>query len=402
MINNLLYILFAAFFNASLAMDCDSFKADIASEEREIHKAVSAKERYNFARKILSNNPCHSMQAKTPTKLWPFYQRDVNFIRNNTSERDNAQAIVHQLQELETIIKERNFHNSMSFSDYVFVAYMWANILSNKGHENDNKIDSNFFQQSFKAYDEMLQEIYEHRNILPLKRRDASWISNFHLQCLGSTGIALPHISKTGAVPVLLMNKGWGFFTIPKMASHIDFLAVGTNEKLHFDQVRNTSCLEIWHHDTGAHMFLGRRFYSKDWINPDLGIRKVAALRAAIIKEKEVAAFTNDQYAKLELAFFEAFHENRLNMQAGLPAFNQKVRALIDEVTITLNAPIVLEPSSPTNSAEAYETNVLRANSLKISIDGKDILEKQASFLKALKEGYEILITFHKAYDTQQ
>lgn len=407
MLNKLsyLFIFFAAYFSAPLAMSCDHFKPEEASEEvKEVKllKAVSAKERYNFARDILSFNPCNKMPHKIPDKLWSFYERDVNFIRNNISERDNEHEIMRHLQDLENIIKERGFHKEMSFADYVFVAYMWAHILSS-GHKDDYEINTDFFQRSFKVYDEMIDETYQYGNIL-LKKRETPWISNYYLQCLGSTGIALPHVSKTGAAPVLLINESWGFYTTTKaiMVSHLDFVAVGTNEKLHFDSSRNQTCLTNWHHDVGAHMFVCRRFYDKEWNDAaQLKIRRAAALRAAISNKEVAKAFTDDQKAKLELAFFEAFHENNFGMRAR-HGFKATIQALIDDVTIKLSAPIELEPGSVTKSAEAYETNVLRAKSLKISIDGNDIREQQTSFLRALKEGYEVLITFADAYDTQK
>ncbi len=223
--------------------------------------------------------------CRSPYNLFSLYCRDRAFIftQVNLSEDRTAQdklKIISHMQAIDTYIKVSGFKNKMSFLDYNFIGYLWANILTSW------EIDVNKFMMQYNG---------------------EQW-----LELETSAGLIFPHVSRTGLVPIPLINEGWGFHisSTPGINSPvrcIDFLAVGTNKYQSFDTQRKSNSIENWLHDH-AHLLIAERIYFFGGNIPSLDVpRKAAYLRK---KALEKLPLNSQEHKLFELVCFMLFHEN--------------------------------------------------------------------------------------------
>lgn len=201
-------------------------------------------------------------------------------------------------------------------------------------------------------------------------------------------GIIIPHISRTGSVPIKIINEGWGFLTTygPKT---IDFLAVGTNKEQNFDYFRDQPPYLNWHHDW-EHSQRANRLDANHELH-QLVAKKVTSLRKAMA-ERQADELQRNQ---TELAFFSLFHESQTY-------YDQEITTFLTFYIKTLQQELkegVEETDNSFGSIKQFETNVMGAKSLKLPITGETILDQQASFLQHLLKGYEILLSLADHYN---
>jgi len=275
--------------------------------------AIIAEERLAFIKQQLKMNPKFGMRTKlTDGSLWKIYLADKYFIIKNTENREDAAYIRENFEELHSLVVEQRWMDEMSLADYNFIACMWVLILSEK---------SPWKSQRFRCFDQSLRAFME-CYLEALKGVPITFgISNFQNAFLKTTGLLMPHISKTGTVPILVINEGWGLID-GENVSYVDFLGVGTNLSLYFDWYQNEDSLNIWYHDLVLSQIAKRTVLVESLLEE----KEVLELtrRAALLRQIALEEIGNDKQrrARLELTFFIVFHD-------GIYAVTNLARAIL-------------------------------------------------------------------------
>lgn len=210
----------------------------------------------------------------------------------------------------------------------------------------------------------------------------------FYGRYIGARSIILPHVSKTGAVPIRIFNEGYGFSVTPTLLRSIDWLGVGTNEKLNFDYERGKTSSISWYHDY-EHTARSGRFGSATDMDPRT--ENIGRLRAQM-KLMPPGESSNQE----ELAFFYTFHESQVE-QEKITSYLGRVIANRSQ---QLEEGLTLEGSG-FSSPEQFETNIAAAKSLGLAVEGETLLERQAAFLKHLIAGYKTLQSLAHYHDVE-
>ncbi len=387
---------------------------DVVASTPKILKRVSASERLGFVERQLTKCPSLTMYDKIQGEFWDIYQRDKAFITQQSQKWPNGLWIRSKLDETDVFIREKGFEKEMSFADYTFVGYAWANILTAAFYRE--KMKSGFFtpddyenltlynldyDKSNQPYRECLsgtscyetvEECFRQFNLALTEAREFRH-EGMHLRFLGTAGFVFPHISMTGIVPIQDLNDGWAFFTTDTGdASYVDFLAVGTNIGLMWDGVKDATCLSSWGHDV-AHIGGSKRIKSAP--NQDVlrFVGRIASLRKAV----NDAGYSDAQMAKYELAFNIIFRERQF-IPLHWITFHTFVSDLINQINSDFDQG-TLKSIGPFSQKIQMEFNVLAAKSLGINCEGDTNFEKQNPYLRTLKEGCEILLKFSHLID---
>ena len=160
-----------------------------ASDFKEDLKPVTPSQRLAIVKEMFNNNP--NFTKETPVgKLSEHYRSDSLFIREEINSRSDSSAILEELKKMDSYWADKIQQNPLSFCDYAYIGYTWSNVLS-RGN-----------------FDQILQEQNHGINRLQKKWYMDSFrkgFSDFH-------GIPLKNVSKSGLVPLKILNKGLGFF----------------------------------------------------------------------------------------------------------------------------------------------------------------------------------------------
>lgn len=330
-------------------------------------KCLTAKERFEIVRGYLECD-----QSLTMTKTWPklyddIYVKDLRFIRYSIIQegRQNAQVLCSLLDILDDIVSKL-YKANMTFADLNHIGFMWVKVLS----QASGAAGTNFFATDIAEYSQAITT-YKKYNMVDNSPYTPS------VRCIESPGLVMPHVSKTGAVPLEILNEGFGFYVGGKAFS-LDFLAVATAPKVSFDYLRGQTAFDSWYHDM-EHLGRASRL-SEDHSIFKLRTTNIANLRLAIKKLP-----INVESSQAELAFFMLFHESQDSVYI--------IGKHIDEM-ITSYERILIQgraASSGFNSLEQYETYVKAASSLGLSIDEGDTVDKYKSFVMHLVGGLKIV-----------
>lgn len=330
-------------------------------------KCLTAKERFEIVRGYLECD-----QSLTMTKPWPklyddIYVKDLRFIRYSIIQegRKNAQVLCGLLDILDDIVTKL-YKANMTFADLNHIGFMWVKVLS----QASGAAGTNFFATDIAEYSHAL-ETYKKYNMVDNSPYTPS------VRCIESPGIVIPHVSKTGAVPLEILNEGFGFFVGGKPFS-LDFLAVATMPKVSFDYLRGQTAFDSWYHDI-EHLGRASRL-REDHSVFKLRTTNIANLRLAIKKLP-----SSLESAQSELAFFMLFHESQDSVYI--------IGKHIDEMIASYERILIQgrAASSGFNSLEQYETYIKAALSLGLSIDGVSTADKYKSFVTHLVGGLKIV-----------
>lgn len=355
-----------------LKVNINSTIVDDILEEKEHSKlqkvkCLTAKERFEIVRRYLECD-----QNLTMTKPWPklyddIYVKDLRFIRYSIIQegRNNAEVLCGLLDILDDIVSKL-YKANMTFADLNHIGFMWVKVLS----QASGAAGTNFFATDIAEYSHAL-EIYKKYSMVDNSPYTPS------VRCIESPGIIMPHVSKTGAVPLEILNEGFGFYVGGKAFS-LDFLAVATMPKVSFDYLRGQTAFDSWYHDM-EHLGRASRL-REDHKVFKLRIANIANLRLSIKKLPSCL-----ERSQAELAFFMLFHES----QDSVYRIGNHIDEMIALYEMVLSQSIVV--SAGFNSLEQYETYVKAASSLGLSIDGGGIVDKYKSFIMHLVGGLKIM-----------
>jgi len=206
------------------------------------------------------------------------------------------------------------------------------------------------------------------------------------IRCISAPGIIVPHVSKTGAVPLGILNEGFGFFA-GKNAYSLDFLAVATIPKVSFDYLKRQTSFDGWYHDF-EHLGRASRL-SDDRSSFSIRTYSIARLRSEIRK-----TYSSLEQAQTELAFFMLFHES----QDAMYRITKEVTEMITSYQQILDSEII--PTIGFNSLEQYETYIKAAQNLKLQLGGSTTIDRYRSFLVHLVSGLKILRDLAAVHDS--
>jgi hypothetical protein len=285
----------------------------------------------------------------------------------------------------------------MTFSDYNAIAIIWIEIFMAKVEEVGRLKDyciGRFgeHEANLKSYESYLKSIKDFGELSEAVRDERTsegdvprWVPNFKFlpdNLIGAKGIVLPHVTTTGAVPILVMNEGFGFGSPSgKDYGAVDFLAVSTAQQTSYDYLRGSTPYLSWFHDY-EHYFRARRF--------DVSVKR---MRNIAMLRTEMKKLGEPTYAQAELAFFMIFHESQTNAVEIRPLLEKKTR----HCTEVLSKEIV--PNEGFDSIEQYETYIKSAKSLGFSVEGESIVDQYRSFLGILIMGYNVLLELAHFHD---
>lgn len=340
-------------------------------------KPIFAKQRLAFVKEVLTKNPQITMLTPIGEELYNLYRHDYQFIRQELQKREgNDNTAVNNIDFLDALV-EQKFKDNMSFCDYNWIAKVWIGILSYTEPLDPKSLES----YHLKKYKKLIDSV---------KAGKISDISTTlvwdRCKFMVSAGIFMPVITKTGVVPITVINEAWGF-KIPgtDLYSYVDFAAVATNQDLRYDYHRRRHAIDTWFHDYQHAQRSGRFSLTAA---ADALYRKAANLYQAMKRE-----LSSEDLKYAELAFFDIFHEKQEPVYSISQQPTRHLDSLIKEQKDYLSKRIAAEivPTDDFNSIEQYETNVAGAKSLGIDIEGEDILEQQKSYFKAYLKGLDKL-----------
>ena len=341
---------------------------------------LSDAERLAFIQERFSKNTGFSMTTTLPVIQEQLYSRDLEFIRAAVMERENSDGYLRMLngfdREVMNALKTQGLEG-MSMQHYNYAAWMWTRILSCTPDTIDR-----FLEEKADFASHTGEVIFLHNGSMKIESKSM----RDHIEDLiPAKHIMMPIVSKTGFAYIPIMNKARGFFTSPTSAKSVDFLGVGTDTKLSFDEKRNQTAFELWDHDFMNHCFNFGRAYADADRSEDLFN---ARLYDAIHKNHSGA-----NLAKIELACFNALHEVGINKD-----LEKYCQTRINDITEELRWP-TFDLSGHYN-IEQFESEIAGAESLDLDVPPSQnprikcdnvIIRKYYTYLEHQMDGYKLL-----------
>lgn len=261
---------------------------------------LTALGRLDLMKELYTVYPDLKIDTKVPEIFEKLYTPDIDFV-TACAETDMQHSKIDQIK---TVVRSV-FEDQLSLQDYNVIGLLLTHIFDMNDQGSTLSIREEFQKYAFSV---------------SLQKSTKSERYNF----IGSPYMPVPVVSKTGEVPILVMNKGWGFMVNGKPRS-VDFLAVPTNKKNNFDTFRDRPSRDAYIHDNAHLQLAGRLLPEYDQDIYAARITRIAALR------EQIEAIPDAQdYLDAELAFFDHFHEKfkeNIDHEVGEQILNAEKKA---------------------------------------------------------------------------
>lgn len=316
------------------------------------------------------------------------YARDLAFIKAAVSSRRDKKEIIEGLDVLDGLVRREGLNVTMSCDHYAKIGSLWACILSPGHLPYDPKRLARFFVPFLRASssDEVLRIISD---------LDAYDI-HVEYAFVGSPYPAIPHVSRTGAVPIPVINRAHSFFRDLEfsMPYSVDFIGVGTNEHLSYDGVREKDAFANFEHDVIHILTANKTNAHPTLISAEALCRKAAHLKCILTANP----LPKEEEARRQLALFNIFHEGEARFLEAITgtAFGQYLQ---DEI-VTFRKQLDRKEMERTRYDRFnHQTKILAAQSLNLPIIGETFDDQVASYYSHLIAAYEGLLPFADVFD---